>query len=40
MDKIIEKKPFVVRYRYYLMAGGLFLTFLIYVFVVSLGGRK
>ena len=40
MDRIIEKKPFVVRYRYYLMAGGLFLTFLIYVFVVSLGGRK
>ncbi len=30
----------MVRYRYYLIAGGLFLTFLVYVFVVSLGGRK
>lgn len=40
MDRILEKKPFVVRYRNYLIAGVLFLVFLVYVIVVSSGGKK
>lgn len=40
MDRILEKKPFVVRYRNYGIAGVLFLGFLVYVIVVSSGGRK
>ena len=40
MDRILEKKPFCIRYRNYLIAGILFLAFFIYVIVVSSGGRK
>lgn len=40
MDRILEKKPFVTRYRNYLIAGVLFLVFLVYVIVVSSGGKK
>lgn len=40
MDRMLEKKPFVVRYRNYLIAGVLFLVFLVYVIVVSSGGKK
>lgn len=40
MDRILEKKPFVARYRNYLIAGVLFLVFLVYVIVVSTGGKK
>lgn len=40
MDRILEKKPFVARYRNYLIAGVLFLVFLVYVIVVSSGGKK
>lgn len=40
MDRILEKKPFMVRYRMYLIAGAVFVVFVIYVIVASLGGRK
>ena len=40
MDRILEKKPFIIRYRNYLIAGVVFLAFLIYVVVNSMGGRK
>ena len=40
MDIKIEKKPWYIRYRYYLMAGGAFIIFLIYVISLSLGPRK
>lgn len=40
MDIKIEKKPWYIRYRYYLMAGGAFVIFLIYVISLSLGPRK
>ena len=28
MDRILEKKPFIIRYRNYLIAGVVFLAFL------------
>ena len=40
MDIKLEKKPWYIRYRYYLMAGGAFVIFLIYVISLSLGHRK
>ena len=40
MDIKIEKKTWYIRYRYYLMAGGAFVIFLIYVISLSLGPRK
>ena len=40
MDIKIEKKPWYIRYRYYLLAGGAFIIFLIYVISLSLGPRK
>ena len=40
MDIKLEKKPWYIRYRYYLMAGGTFVIFLIYVISLSLGPRK
>jgi len=40
MDIKIEKKPWYIRYRYYLIAGGAFVIFLIYVISLSLGPRK
>ena len=40
MDRILEKKPFCIRYRNYLIAGVLFVVFFIYVIVASSGGRK
>ena len=40
MDRILEKKPFIIRYRNYLITGVVFLAFLIYVVVNSMGGRK
>lgn len=39
MDFKIEKKPWYIRYRYYLLAGAAFLVFLIYVISLSLGPR-
>ena len=40
MDIKIEKKPWYIRYRYYLIAAGVFVIFLIYVISLSLGPRK
>ena len=40
MDIKLEKKPWYIRYRYYLTGGLLFISFLIYVIVLSLGPRK
>ena len=40
MDIKLEKKPWYIRYRYYLAGGVAFLTFLIYVVTLSLGPSK
>lgn len=40
MDIKLEKKPWYIRYRYYLAGGVVFLAFLIYVVVLSAGPRK
>lgn len=40
MDIKLEKKPWYIRYRYYLMAAGAFVIFLIYVITLSFGPRK
>ena len=40
MDIKLEKKPWYIRYRNYLLAGGVFIIFLIYVISLSLGPRK
>lgn len=40
MDRVLEKKTFVVRYRKFLIAGVVFLAFLVYLIVLSSGGRK
>jgi len=40
MDIKLEKKPWYIRYRSYLLAGGAFAIFLIYVISLSLGPRK
>ena len=40
MDIKLEKKPWYIRYRYYLIAAGAFIIFLIYVISLSLGPRK
>ena len=40
MDIKLEKKPWYIRYRYYLMGGLLFAAFLGYVVILSLGPRK
>ena len=40
MDIKIEKKPWYIRHRYYLLGGTAFVIFLIYVISLSLGPRK
>lgn len=40
MDIKLEKKPWYIRYRYYLAGGMVFLAFLIYVIILSAGPRK
>ena len=40
MDIKLEKKPWYIRYRYYLIAAGAFVIFLIYVIFLSVGPRK
>ncbi len=40
MDIKLEKKPWYIRYRAYLLAGGAFIIFLIYVISLSLSPRK
>lgn len=37
MDIKLEKKPWYIRYRYYLAGGVVFLAFLIYVIILSAG---
>ena len=40
MDIKLEKKPWYIRYRYYLAGGVVFAAFLIYVSILSAGPRK
>ena len=40
MDIKLEKKPWYIRYKYYLIAGILFVIFLIYIVILSLGPKK
>ena len=40
MDIQLEKKPWYIRYRYYLLGGAAFLALLVYVIVLSLGPRR
>lgn len=40
MDFLLEKKPWYVRYRYYIVAGVVFTVFAIYVIVLLLGPRR
>ena len=40
MDLKIEKKPWYIRHRYYLLGGTAFVIFLIYVISLSFGPRK
>ena len=35
MDIKLEKKPWYIRYRYYLIGGILFVAFLIYVIILE-----
>lgn len=37
MDIKLEKKPWYIRYRYYLAGGVVFAAFLIYVIILSAG---
>ena len=40
MDRVLEKKPFIVRFRNILIAGVLFVAFIIYVLIASSGAQK
>ena len=40
MDVPIKKKPFWVKYRFYILGGIIFLGFLIYVIISGIGPRK
>lgn len=40
MDIKLEKKPWYVRFRYYLISGAVFLTFVVYVITVVLSPRQ
>ena len=40
MDIKLEKRPWYIRYKYYLIAGVLFIAFLLYVIVLSMGPSK
>jgi len=40
MDIKLEKKPWYIRYRYYLIAASTFIIFLVYVISLSVGPRK
>lgn len=40
MDIKLEKKPWYIRYKYYLISGVLFLALIIYVISLSMGPRK
>ena len=40
MDIQLKKRPWYIRYRYYLIAGAVFMAFVIYVITISVGPRK
>ena len=40
MDIKLEKKPWYIRYRYYLAGGIIFLAFIIYVIILCLYTHK
>ena len=40
MDIQLKKKPPIVKYRYYILVGALFLAFLIYVIIAGTGPRR
>lgn len=40
MDIKIEKRPWYIRYKYYIAGGILFLAFLVYVLILSVGPHK
>jgi len=40
MDIQLEKKPFIVRYRYYLAAGAAFVGLLVYLLIAASGPQK
>ena len=40
MDIQLEKKPWYIRYRYYLLGGAAFLALLVYVVILSAGPRR
>ena len=40
MDIQLKKRPWYIRYKYYLMAGAAFMAFMIYVVFLSMGPRK
>ena len=40
MDRILEKKPFIIRYRNYLITGVFFIAILFLVVGKSMGGPK
>ena len=40
MDIKLEKKPWYIRYRYYLAGGIIFLAFIIYVIILSAGPSR
>lgn len=40
MDIKIEKKPWYIRYKFYIAGGIAFAAFLVYVIILSVGPRK
>lgn len=40
MDRILEKKPWYIRYKYYLIGGAAVLALIIYAITLSFGPRK
>ena len=40
MDIQLKKKPWYIKYRYYLLAGLAFLAFAVYVIILALGSRR
>lgn len=40
MDIQLKKKPWYIRYKYYLISGIAFITFLVYITILSTGPRK
>mgnify|MGYP000550375958 CR=1 FL=1 len=40
MDIKLEKKPWYIRYKFYIAGGIAFVAFLVYVIILSAGPRK